>query len=383
MPSRRPKGEGSVYFDHERRCWTGVIELPRDPETGRRRRRKVTGRTRRDVKDALLDLRRELRGTGTVARRDTTVADAVRAWLDNPPPKIRTSTTRAVNEAHGARIIAALGSQRLVTLTAAQAEQFLRKMAADGYSTSVIRQTRSVLVRSLRRAQRDRLVSQNVAELTDAPEGTRRQSRSMTPEQVAQLLASDLTPFWRAWMLTAIGLGLRPGELAGLSWDDVDFSTATIAVRRSLKATPAGLARENLKTATSLPTLRMPAAVRDALAALGIAQAADRERLGTHYTRSGLVFCDSAGRPMSRQRVDKGFNAACEAAGIGRWQPREARHTWVSLLSHHGVSIEAIADAAGHRTPVVTRTVYRHVIPGTIATAAEAMDEILARGTAP
>jgi integrase len=40
-------------------------------------------------------------------------------------------------------------------------------------------------------------------------------------EQVNQLLDSDLPPLWRAWVTTAVMLGLRPGELAGLAWADV------------------------------------------------------------------------------------------------------------------------------------------------------------------
>jgi len=376
MPQRRGKGEGAVYFDQARDRWAGVVELPPDPVTRRRRRHKVTGRTKTEVREAVAELRRELKQTGTVPDQQVTVEAAVRGWLANPPPKVRSASTRQVNAGHGHRIIAALGSVKLKALTAAQVEAFLHQMAAGGYSTSVISQTRSVLVRAIRRAQRDRLVSINVAALVDVPEGSYRQSRSITLGQVHKLLAADLGAVWHAWMVTAIMTGLRPGALAGLACADVDFATGTIAVRSSLKRTPAGLSRQGLKTASSRRALAMPAAVRDALASLGITQQADRDRLGAHYADSGLVFCDSAGRPMSRQRVHKGFNAACEAAGIGRWQPREARHTFVSLLSHNGVDIDAIADAAGHRSSVVTRTVYRHQISDSVSSAAKAMDAI-------
>jgi integrase len=47
----------------------------------------------------------------------------------------------------------------------------------------------------------------------------------MTAEQVAALLALDLTPWWRAYIATAVMTGLRPGELLGLRWQDVDIRT--------------------------------------------------------------------------------------------------------------------------------------------------------------
>ena len=40
----------------------------------------------------------------------------------------------------------------------------------------------------------------------------------MTTAQARQLLASDLTVWWRAYFSLALYLGLRPGELTGLGW---------------------------------------------------------------------------------------------------------------------------------------------------------------------
>jgi hypothetical protein len=62
-------------------------------------------------------------------------------------------------------------------LSPAQAGRFLKGMARDGYATSTIRMTLSVLVRAIRRAQRNGLVTRNVAELVDCPQGTLAASR--------------------------------------------------------------------------------------------------------------------------------------------------------------------------------------------------------------
>jgi integrase len=125
----------------------------------------------------------------------------------------------------------------------------------------------------------------------------------------------------------------------------------------------------------------MPDAVRAALTALRKEQAADRLRLGPHYLdRHDLVFRDSAGRPMSRQRMNVRFKDV-ERAGLGTdWQPRETRHTFVSIASASGVAIEDIADAAGHVNANITRAVYRHQISDTVTRAPAAMDRALAAG---
>jgi integrase len=155
-----------------------------------------------------------------------------------------------------------------------------------------------------------------------------------------------------------------------------------IRVCRSLKRGADGLAPGNLKTDSSRRTLEMPEAVRAALTALRKVQAVDKLRLGQHYRgEHDLVFRDSAGRPMSRQRMNVRFKEVLDAAGLGRdWQPRETRHTFVSIASASGAAIEDIADAAGHVNANITRAVYRHVISDTVTRAPAAMDRALAAG---
>jgi integrase len=69
------------------------------------------------------------------------------------------------------------------------------------------------------------------------------------------------------------------------------------------------------------------------------------------------------------------FRQLCADAGLGEgWQPRELRHTFVSLLSHAGVPVESIADAAGHTNANITRSVYRHQLADQVTVAATAMD---------
>ena len=54
--------------------------------------------------------------------------------------------------------------------------------------------------------------------------------------------------------------------------------------------------------------------------------------------------------------------ATTEGEGRQVWVPRELRHTFVSLLSAHGVPVEAIALLAGHNQTATTELVYRHQI---------------------
>jgi hypothetical protein len=72
------------------------------------------------------------------------------------------------------------------------------------------------------------------------------------------------------------------------------------------------------------------------------------------------------------------FKRICTEAGTGDgWTPGELRTTFVSLLSHRGVSIEEIARLAGHASTRTTEIVYRRELRPVITTGAEIMDELV------
>lgn len=372
---RRGRGDGSLYFDAERGRWVGSVDVGRDPETRRRVRRKVSGATRQECRAKLDELRAEFRTAGTLGRRDVTVAHVIRDFLDHLPPSIASPITVAVTRDRCLWITEAAGKTPAAKLTVAQVEaRILQPLADRGYSASTISRTRSVGRRAFRRAERDGLLLRNVFDLADLPRGTRRQSRSLTRDQAATLLRSGLSPWWKAYVTTGLMLGLRPGELAALRWDDVRFDDGVITVRQSLSRAGGKLHLGPLKTASSRRTLAIPRAVSAALTALRREQAADRLRAGELYGTLGLVFADAVGSPVWPQAVTAGFAARCEAAGIGRFTPRELRHSFVSIMSDAQVPIEDIADLAGHINSGITKSVYRHVIADKLTAAASVMD---------
>ena len=394
MPARRSQGDGSVFFDHQgstcteerkaagkrqhTRCsgvWVGSISLGLDPVTRKRSRRKVSGATKTECKNKLDELRDTQRKTGTVTRGDLTVEHVVLSLLAHPPAGWKSPVTVDTNRAHGDRIIKAIGKSKMATLKPTAVEDMLRKMVADGYSASTTGRTRSILALAIRRAQRDGLVGRNAAELADAAGGSRRESRSMTMDEISKLLASQLTVFWRAWITAALQLGLRPGELGALRWEHVSFDDGVVRVRNSMRRSGSG----DLKTTESWRTLELPAAATDALRALRKLQNKHRLAAGESYADRGLVFANEVGRPLCRDSIRTGLASCCKKAGVPAYTPREMRHSFVSVLSDSGVDIEVISDAVGHVNSTITRTTYRHQIADKIEATASTWNAIGSR----
>ena len=129
-----------MFYDAARGCWVGVLDIGRDPETRRRRRRKVSAATKTECRELLAGLLQEKRKSGTVGRRDITVRAVVDDFLANPSAEIRSDITRQVNHdaavriCDGARGVRGIGTTPLARLTVGDVERVLRELARAGYS---------------------------------------------------------------------------------------------------------------------------------------------------------------------------------------------------------------------------------------------------------
>ncbi|MFI8391017.1 tyrosine-type recombinase/integrase [Streptomyces sp. NPDC085540] len=91
---------------------------------------------------------------------------------------------------------------------------------------------------------------------------------------------------------------------------------------------------------------------------------------------------EGRGRVMAASSVRINLRALLKEAGFtnpGEWTTRGLRTSFVSLLSDHGVPIEAISRLVGHSGSNTTERVYRKQIRPVITEGAEAMDEIFGR----
>ncbi|MGJ7442181.1 tyrosine-type recombinase/integrase [Aquipuribacter sp. MA13-6] len=83
------------------------------------------------------------------------------------------------------------------------------------------------------------------------------------------------------------------------------------------------------------------------------------ERAGLAWITDAFVFATATGTAPDAADVRRGFRVVVEKAGLdpGAWTPRELRHSFVSLLSDGGMTIEQVAELLGRRGSRVTEAV--------------------------
>lgn len=383
---RRGQNEDSIYWDESKNRYVGAVSLGFSP-SGIRSRRKVTGRTKTEVREKLKELHAQVE-SGLRPKRRYTVNDALDDWLAQSLDGLSAATATLYGRTIAKALRDELGTIRLTDLTAGRVQAALRAMAV-GRSTRTVQIAHNVLVRAIRQAERDDLVGRNVAALVKPPKGKRagRPSKSLTLEQAVALMAAARGARLEAYIILSLLTGLRTEEVRALRWD---HAVAWIGGQWQ-PVTEAGFDHEQLavfvwrsdraggdtKTPKSRRTLALPRRCAEVLREQRVRQAQDRLSAGPLWQDHNLVFASAVGTPLDNHNVRREFRVITEAAGLGTtWVPRELRHTFVSLLSAHGVPVEAIALLAGHNQTSTTELVYRHQIVPALTRGAEVMDEI-------
>ncbi len=157
------------------KAWAYVVDVGRDPATGRRRQQTKGGfRTKRAAEDALSELIGSVADGSYVAPDPQTLGEWIERWLVTIAPKVRSSTLRDYRTGLG-RVSDRLGHVRLQALRPLDIEELYASLLEDGHryggglAPKTVRNVHIALRRSLADAERFGLVQRNVAALVKPP----------------------------------------------------------------------------------------------------------------------------------------------------------------------------------------------------------------------
>ena len=371
---RRPRGSGTIIRDNSRGGYVGRLTL--DGKQYVRR-----GKTKSEVQDKLNALKRdEARGTLSVDQ-STTVSTLVNDYVERVVPNRKSgnlSPSHRYTYQWAAKIIASeIGSKRAASLTTRQVEQMLDRLAARPMARSSITKVRGVLRLALDHAVRRGDIARNVAQLAELPPKIKGENpRHSLTEDMARRLLNGLDNYRNGTMFAvSLFLGLRPGEAAGLYWEDVDLDNGIVNVTRTRQTDARGRVEivDRLKTSTAKRTLEMPPRLVEMLKSHRVAQAEERLSSAT-WTNPSLVFATTTGTPLNTSKVTKQLRAICDELGVSVQDengsrsplPYELRHTAASLYSAAGVAHEQIADLYGLTSTRMIEDRYRHRLRPTV-----------------
>jgi integrase len=383
-PRVRANGEGSLFAYRNGYAAYVWVTTP----VGTRERKWIYGQDRDELHGRWIDLQKQAK-SGPVATKVPKLAEYLTYWLQEiVAPNLAPLTYVTYETLTRLYIVPGLGGKRLDKLTVRDVQTWLNKVrnscqcCAQGKdarrpekarrccavgkccgavpSLRTVSDLRTVLRSALSSATREELITRNVVTMTQLPARRQRKRKPWSSEEARTFLESvrrDDNALYAAYVLILV-LGLRKGEVLGLTWPDIDLDTAELTIGRQLQRVRGELLHRETKTEASDATLPLPSICLTALKQRQAAQNRARETAGAAWTQSELVFTTRYGDPIEPRNFNRYFTARCEAAGVRQITVHDARRTCATLLVDLDVHPRIVMQILRHAQFDVTMEVY-------------------------
>ena len=355
-----------------RDVWSALLPLPKGSDGKRRQHRFSYIGNKKDAEKALTAELGHIGGGAFVSADRVTLGQYATDWLAGAETRYAGRTWQRAECFIRVHLLPRLGTMGLQSLSAADLNRAYVEWCNGGLSPRTVLQQHLWIHRILGQALREGRVRQNVAALADRPRYQRREMRFLTNDEVARLLkAGETEPPYGLLFAMALASGARLSELLGLKWEDVDFSRATLAIRRSLESTRRHGVREKSTKSGKPRMVDLPASAVELLRRQRIASAARR-------IEPGYIFPGRDGGPWDPHNVSQRFRHFRYLAKIPGASFHSLRHTAATKMLELGVSPKVVQERLGHASISITLDLYSHVTPSLQAEAARRLDGALA-----
>jgi integrase len=288
MAKRRGHGEGGIYQRESDGKWCASVDL--GFVNGKRRRKVIYGKTRKEVADKLKALHRDQAAGINLAPEQYTVEQFLNRWLDEVICHRRPRTQESYRGTVRLHIIPYVGTYKLQKLQPEHVQAMVNALVASGLGPRSVEYAALVLSRGLNQAKRWGYVARDAVEGVEFPSVKRRKIQPADEAQARALLDVVKGHRLEALYWVTLFLGLRRGEVVGLLKENIDWQANTITIDGSLQRVKGLLERSDPKTESSERILPIPAPLARVLKEHLRRLDAERDALGEDWQEQGFLF---------------------------------------------------------------------------------------------
>ena len=361
MPRKRADGR-----------YCSQIYIGRD-EKGRKKYKTVYAKSPAELKEKETDVRRQLGlGIDLLSSRDTFAK-----WADDFLRLKEAASITAKQKENYRHAVEAwkqhLPGYQMTDVRADDVEGFLVDLQERGFASRTINFYHSTISQIMRRAV-GRIIPNNPVDLVHLTQpGQQAETRRALTAEEQQWIWE--TPH-RAQPVAVIMMlsGLRRGELAALTWNDIDLKERTITVNKTIEYPPnePPRLRHLTKSAAGMRVVDIPQKLADYLAAM------PRDNLLVVHSAKGRVMTESAwlslwGSYMRVLNIKYGTRTPADLERMKKPGQHKfdmtiphitlhwLRHTFCTLLYLSGVDVVQACAQMGHADIQTTLRIYTHL----------------------
>lgn len=300
-----------------------------------------------------------------IANTKTKISVIFTAWLEELKMRTSYANVRQYTSYYDNWIKPAIGNVQIGNLNEQHFQDIINKAYKKGLAKKTLQNIQACMLSFLkycRKCKYTTLFSENLIIPKQAPKGER---KILQPSHLQILFTSSKSKYYgnivddfyvNAYRF-AVASGLRPGELIGFKWSDIENNI--VDLKRSINIdneTTTGK-NENAKRRFALTDLQKSIL------------ADQKAMLKKHHIISQYVFCSVYGSHVKEKHLYDRWVAYQKHNNIPRCSLYEIRHTFVSITKTLPVGL--IKPIVGHSQSMDTYGTYSHEIIGEMQTTAE------------
>lgn len=329
---KRANGRGSLFKDQRRKGWVAsFIDIH-----GRRKSEIFTSeKEAENWLDSQISAKM-LGATNFAANPKQTVTEYLENWLEFRKSRIRFNTYESYRKAIRNLISPRIGNINAGKLKPIDIDRFFNDLIEEGYAGGTIRSAFSTLSKAYNDGVRLSLLPRNPLNHCEKPQMASKITKSI-PTKDQELIYREALKSTYDFARLVVGseLSLRPGEIAGLRWEDIDEENLIVTVSRQVQyQKDKGLHYCPTKTSREEP-LPLSMLQLDAL----LRHKRDQETLWNSVSAykswrkdSGIIFPNSKGNLLSAKSDRLWFDDLCVRAGVQKYQRYQMRKTGLTEL---------------------------------------------------
>ena len=335
--SKQTRGDGGIRKRSDGR-WEARIVTGIDPGTGKAIRRSVFGKTQKECRQKLNEIRSKL-DAGTYqapgAKPVTTLGEWLDRWLtDYIPGTVKQRTVEIYRQQITQHIKPALGAVKLTDLTKDMVQAFIKNLhntkTGEPLAPKSKKLIHGTLHAALAQAVESKHISDNPATRVRLPKQEKREPVVVDGDDLKAYLSAIQGHQYEIPLTLYLFTGMRKNELLGLQWRDIDWEAGTITIARQIYIPRGGGKPEAAPVKNGKPRVIAPASfVMDMLRRQQHEQEQQRMDAGEFWNESDWVFTREDGQPLSPTNIYKALKRVAAKISLPEAGVHDLRHPYV------------------------------------------------------
>ncbi|MBW5448641.1 tyrosine-type recombinase/integrase [Cohnella sp. CFH 77786] len=375
--ARRSKGEGSIFQRKSDGMWVAKVPVGFKPD-GTVINKLLYSKDEKLIKVKVDQLKREVLTNIYIEPNNLSVADWFEIWLKITKNNSIKKTTKILYESLiRNHILPILGGYKLSKLRRLHLQKFINDKLESGrldgkgggLSAKTVKHLCQIINSALKEAAEQKFISDYVTLKVAYPKQKRKRIKVLMKEQVEAFLCfirnHPRFQKYYAPILLEIYTGVRRGELLGLRWDNVSFSSGMIKLEQQLVKVGSKHEISDLKTDSSHNRIiAIPEEVVAVLEEYRQRKENEYKLLGYSERKvevmlsEGLVFTNTVGNPIQPRNFIRDFKQMLKAADVPSISFHSLRHFFAVWSIDNGVNIKTLQSELGHSDSKTTLDTY-------------------------